>query len=364
MRWGGIFDLDGLKHRVDRLTNLSAAEDFWDDQDRAQKILRERTETQETVDGFEALQSEVLTLQELLEMAAEEGDEEVLIEVSEQLAPIEDTLRGLELKRMLSGPEDKSDAIVQIHPGAGGVDAMDWAEMLLRMYVRWCEEKGFKVEMVDHQPGGEAGIKDASFLVRGAYAYGYLRAESGVHRLVRISPFDSNARRHTAFASVAVVPDLDDDVGEIEIRPEDLDLQTMRSGGAGGQHVNKTESAVRLTHVPSGIVVKCQAERSQHQNRATAIKILRGLLYERARREREAAFEEKFGGDNANIDFGSQIRSYVLQPYQMVKDLRTEHQNSNVADVLNGSLDGFIEAYLLMHAELSKKDGGGSTEAN
>jgi peptide chain release factor 2 len=344
-----------LRHRVDRLTNLSSAENFWDDPERAQKILRDRTEALESLAGFERLRDEISTLREFLEMAAEEGDEQVLKEVAEQVAPIEETLRRLELKRMLSGPVDKSDAIVQIHPGAGGVDAMDWAEMLLRMYVRWCEERGFEVEMVDHQAGSEAGIKDASFIVRGAYAYGYLRAESGVHRLVRISPFDSNARRHTAFASVAVVPDLDDDVGEIEIRPEDLEVQTMRAGGAGGQHVNKTESAVRVKHVPSGIVVKCQAERSQHQNKATAIKILRGLLYERARLEREAAFEETYGGDNANIDFGSQIRSYVLHPYQMVKDLRTEHQNSNADDVLNGSIDGFIEAYLLMHAD--RQDG-------
>lgn len=336
-------------------------EGFWDDQNRAQKILRERTSAQETIDSFAKMTQEIVAMEELLEMAVEESDEETLEEVASEIPGMTKVIRELELKRMLSGAEDGSDAIVQIHPGAGGVDAMDWAEMLLRMYLRWCESKGLKVEMVDHQPGAEAGIKDASFVVRGAYAYGFLRAESGVHRLVRISPFDSNARRHTAFASVAVVPDLDDDVGEIEIKPEDLEVQTMRSGGAGGQHVNKTESAVRLTHTPSGIVVKCQAERSQHQNKATAIKILRGLLYERARREREAAFEETYGGDSANIDFGSQIRSYVLQPYQMVKDLRTEHQDGNASSVLDGALDGFIEAYLLMSADRQNQSGGSTS---
>ncbi len=254
---------------------------------------------------------------------------------------------------MLSGSEDGSDAIVTVHPGAGGVDAQDWAEMLVRMYLRWCEQAGFSTEMIDHSPGDEAGIKSVSFVVKGEYAYGYLRAEGGVHRLIRISPFDSNARRHTAFAAVFVVPDLDDDEGEIEIRDEDLRVDTYRASGAGGQHVNKTESAIRLTHIPTGIVVQCQSERSQHKNRATAMKMLRGRLYEQQRREREAEFEENYGSDKQDIAFGSQVRTYTLNPYTMVKDERTELKVSNAQGVLDGDLDPFIEAYLMMAAERS-----------
>ena len=272
-------------------------------------------------------------------------------EVSSQLPDIEARVRRLEVERMLAGPEDRSDAIVEIHPGAGGVDAQDWAEMLLRMYLRWCEARGFKTEMIDHQPGDEAGIKDAAFLVKGEYAYGFLRAEGGVHRLIRISPFDANARRHTAFAAVYVVPDLEDEGGDIEIKTEDLKVDTYRASGAGGQHVNKTESAIRITHMPSGIVVQCQAERSQHKNRATAMKMLRGRLYELARREREAAFEETYGSDRQDIAFGSQVRTYTLQPYTMVKDERSEHKVSNAQAVLDGDLDDFIESYLLMAAD-------------
>lgn len=284
-------------------------------------------------------------------MAAEEGDAEIIAEISAQLSPLSESLRGLEVQRMLSGSEDGSDAIVTVHPGAGGVDAQDWAEMLMRMYLRWCEVRGYATDVIDHSPGDEAGIKSVSFVVKGDFAYGYLRAEGGVHRLIRISPFDSNARRHTAFAAVFVVPDLEDDEGEIEIKDEDLRVDTYRSSGAGGQHVNKTESAIRLTHIPTGIVVQCQSERSQHKNRATAMKMLRGRLYEQQRREREAEFEENYGSDKQDIAFGSQVRTYTLNPYTMVKDERTELKVSNAQAVLDGELDPFIESYLMMAAD-------------
>jgi peptide chain release factor 2 len=352
MRWGGIFDLEGLRHTIDRLTNLSLAEGFWDDQDRAQKLMRERASAEETLSEFERVHGEVNDLLELLDLAVSEGDEGVADDVAERLPSLESEVRGLELKRMLS-PEDDTDAIVTINPGAGGTEAQDWADMLLRMYLRWCERRGFRTELLSKQPGDEAGIKDATFVARGPNAYGYLRAENGVHRLIRISPFDANKRRHTSFAGVSVVPDLGDELteGEIEIRDEDLEISTMRSGGAGGQHVNRTESAVRMKHIPTGFVVRCEAERSQHQNRETALKMLRGLLFEKARREREAAFEEAFLSDRADIAFGSQVRTYTLQPYTMVKDERTDHKVTNAEAVLDGDLDDFIETYLLMSAE-------------
>ncbi|MBT8480541.1 MAG: peptide chain release factor 2, partial [Myxococcales bacterium] len=358
-RWGGTFDLDGLRHEIDRLSNLSASEGFWDDQKRAQKLMRERASAEEILKEFERVDSETNDLLELLDLAASEGDEGVVADVAGQLPAIEAQVRTLELKRMLS-KDDDTDAIVTINPGAGGTEAQDWADILLRMYLRWCERRGFKTELLSKQPGDEAGIKDASFIARGANAYGYLRAENGVHRLIRISPFDANKRRHTSFAGVSVVPDLGDELseGEIEIRDEDLDVSTMRSGGAGGQHVNRTESAVRMKHIPTGFTVRCEAERSQHQNRDTALKMLRGLLFEKARREREEAFEEAFLNDRADIAFGSQVRTYTLQPYTMVKDERTDHKVTNADAVLDGDLDEFIETYLLMNAEKKKKKAG------
>ena len=352
-RWGGIFDVDGLKHEVERLTNLSLREGFWDDQDAARKTMRERSKAEETAKSFELLDSDVRGLLELLEMASEGDDDADVAELLEQVPDLEKGVRALELKRMLTDDDD-NDAIVNINSGAGGTDAEDWAEILMRMYLRWCDTKGFKTSLIDKQPGEVCGISSASFLVQGAYAYGFLRAENGVHRLIRISKF--SGRRETSFAGVNVVPDLDDEV-EVEVNENDLEITTMRSGGAGGQHVNRTESAVRIRHIPTGYVVRCDNERSQHQNRDQAMKMLKGFLYEKARREKEAAFEEAFMSDMTDISFGSQARTYTLQPYKMVKDERTEHKVGNADAVLDGDLDSFIETYLMMAAdERAKKD--------
>ncbi len=350
MRWGGIFDVDGLKRSLDHLNHQISAEGFWEDPDRAQTVVQERATIEATVTRQDTLQREIVDLQELLDMAAGEGDESMIDDVIAQVPELEKRVRQAELARMLSKPEDRTDAILYVNPGAGGVDAQDWAEMLFRMYLRWCERKGFKTEILDQQPGDEAGIKDATIAVRGPFAYGYLKAENGVHRLIRISPFDANARRHTAFAAVHVVPDIDDSI-EVDIKKEDLEVDTMRAGGKGGQHVNKTESAIRIKHVPTGIVVKCSAERSQHKNRSTAMKMLKGLLYQRMQQEREAEFAQSYESGKQNIDFGSQIRTYTLQPYQLVKDERTEQKSGNPNAVLDGDLDGFIEAFLLMSAD-------------
>ena len=350
MRWGGTFDVEGLARQLEHLTAQTSAEGFWDDPERAQKTVQERARVEHLVTRLEKLMREATDLEELLDMAASEADESMIEDVVSQLPELERRVREAELSRMLSKPEDQNDAIIYINPGAGGVDAQDWAEMLMRMYLRWCERKGFKVEILNHQPGEEAGIKDASIAVRGPYAYGYLKAENGVHRLIRISPFDGNARRHTAFAAVHVVPEIDDDI-EVDIKKEDLEVDTMRAGGKGGQHVNKTESAIRITHVPTGIIVKCTAERSQHKNRSTAMKMLRGLIYERMLREKEKDFAESYESGQSAIDFGSQIRTYTMQPYQLVKDERTEHKVTNVDAVLDGDIDELLEAYLLLTAD-------------
>ncbi len=277
-------------------------------------------------------------------MAEEEGDGDLLREVDEEVLNISADVEKMEFMRMFNGPNDSGNAIVTVHPGAGGTESQDWAEMLLRMYLRWSEKKGYKVEIVDYQEGEEAGIKSVTFTVSGDYAYGYLKAEAGIHRLVRISPYDSNKRRHTSFAALFVLPELDDDV-DIDINEADLRVDTYRASGAGGQHVNKTDSAIRITHIPTGTVVQCQSERSQHKNRATAMKILKSKLFEIKRRENEEKLNE-FHADKKDIAWGSQIRSYVLHPYRMVKDHRTDVETGNVDAVLDGDIDNFIAAFL------------------
>lgn len=319
---------------------------FWDDQERAQKVQRERATLESVVNEFRRDEKMVEDAAVLLELGVEAGDESVEPELIDLIGAALGAVEKLELKSMMSGPHDASNAIIEIHSGAGGTDAQDWAQMLLRMYTRWCERRGFQVEAIDFQPGEEVGVKSATIIARGPYAFGWLRSENGVHRLVRISPFDSNHRRHTAFAAVFVFPELDDEL-DVDIDWEnDVREDTYRAGGAGGQHVNKTESAIRLTHIPTGLVVQCQSERSQHKNRSTARKILSARLYDL--REKEQAEERaKIAGTKLKIEWGSQIRSYVAQPYRLVKDHRTAFEIGNVDSVLDGDLDGFMESYLL-----------------
>lgn len=328
--------------------------DFWKDQARAQQILQRRRRLDEDRTLAVAVRTQTDDLAVLLEWAR--AGEDVASDLAKGLTTYAATIEAGEVRTMLSGEMDAANAIVTIHPGAGGTESQDWAEMLMRMYMRWCERRGFKREVVDLQPGEEAGIKSATMTVTGEYAYGLLAAEAGVHRLVRISPYDQAARRHTSFASVYVWPELPDDI-EIEIEEKDLRVDTYRSSGAGGQHVNVTDSAVRITHLPTGIVVSCQNERSQHKNRASAMKVLKARLYDMKRKEQEAKLAQ-IGGEKKEIAFGSQIRSYVLAPYQMVKDHRTKFQAGDPSRVLDGDIDEFIRAFLLARAAGRLSAGG------
>jgi peptide chain release factor 2 len=319
--------------------------DFWDDRDQARQVIDESNHLKHQVEQMETLYSLYEDIQVLMELAEEEGDASLYDEASQNMRELKKALSQFELELLLSDPYDRNNAILELHPGAGGTESQDWAEMLLRMYTRWAQHHQFHVETLDYLPGDEAGVKSVTLLIKGHNAYGYLKAEKGVHRLVRISPFDSSGRRHTSFVSCNVMPEIADDDTEIELNTDELKIDTYRSSGAGGQHVNTTDSAVRITHIPTGTVVTCQSERSQIKNRERAMKILKARLYELKRAEREKKLAE-IQGEQREIAWGNQIRSYVFHPYSMVKDHRTNVETGNVNAVMDGEIDLFIDAYL------------------
>ncbi|MHB8138308.1 MAG: peptide chain release factor 2 [Smithellaceae bacterium] len=342
---GNVFDVTELELKVKDLEILSAKKDFWDDPEQARAILQKKTKLSGALDSWKRFQRQIQDSETLWSIASEEKDEQVLNDLASELEQLSSDVKLEELKMMLSSDQDPMNAIMNIHAGAGGTEAQDWVEMLLRMYLRWAEKRNFKTNIIDYLPGDEAGVKSVSFTVEGEYAYGYAKAEIGIHRLVRISPFDAGARRHTSFASVFVYPEVDDEI-KIEINDDDLRIDTFRSGGKGGQHVNKTDSAVRITHLPTNIVVQCQNERSQHKNKAMAMKYLKSRLYERELQLKNDKLDEE-NKQKKDIAWGSQIRSYVLHPYKMVKDHRTNLETGNAQKVLDGDIDDFIQAYLM-----------------
>jgi len=344
MKWGNLFDIASIGNQIEELEQKASEPDFWNDTENSQKILQKIKSLRSKVERYNKLVSQWEDLITLCELGIEEQDESVIPEAVEGFKAFKKEFEALRLEALLTGQYDKNNAILTLHAGAGGTEAQDWVQMLFRMYTRWAEKKGFTVKVLDYLDGEEAGIKSVTFQVIGENAYGFLKSEKGVHRLVRISPFDASGRRHTSFASLDVMPELNDDI-EVHINPDDLRIDTYRSSGAGGQHINKTESAVRITHIPTGIVVSCQSERSQFQNKDTAMKMLKAKLMELKERENKEKIED-LKGIQLEIAWGSQIRSYVFCPYTLVKDHRTNYEEINVDAVMDGELDGFINSYL------------------
>lgn len=342
-----------LEEELRRLDEIMSSPDFWEDQEKAKKTIQRRKWVEATLSTLKSLEKSLKDVEELTEITPEE-DTETWAMLDEEIQEIEKSLKELEVKTYLSDEMDEKNAYLTIQAGAGGTEACDWAEMLFRMYKRWAEKKGYEVEIVDITPDDVAGIKSITALIKGPYAYGYLKGEQGVHRLVRISPFDANARRHTSFAAVSVMPEIDEEIN-IEIRPEDLKIETFRASGAGGQYVNKTDTAVRITHIPTGIVVSCQQERSQYQNKRKALQLLKAKLYQLELQKLEEK-KKQYEGEKTDIGWGHQIRSYVFHPYKMVKDLRTGYETGNVDAVMDGEIDEFIESYLKWKAEREKKN--------
>ena len=339
----GVVEPSKLSSRLDVIEQEETSQDFWNDIEYAAKIQKEKTQVQRKLQKYQKANEALQDAKELYEMAKDESDEETIEACFSDCEKLEELILNMEVEVLLNGETDANNAILSIHPGAGGTESQDWAEMLLRMYKRWAERRGFTVEVLDYQSGDEAGIKDASIIIKGENAYGYLKVENGIHRLVRISPFDSNAKRHTSFSSVMVSPEIDDDIN-IVVEDKDIRIDTYRASGAGGQHVNKTESAIRITHIKTGVVVQCQNDRSQHKNKATAMKMLKSRLYEL---ELDAQKAEADGVSKSEIGWGHQIRSYVMQPYQQIKDSRSNEAYSNVSAILDGDLDKIIEGVLI-----------------
>ena len=338
------FDISNLEKELKELEKETTKQEFWENQQNTSRVLKRITEIKNKIEGYKVTKNNLDNLTDLLELLKIEEDEQLEADLEKNILDLRNNIDKLEISTLLSGKYDINNAIITLHPGAGGTEAQDWVEMLYRMYTRWANANGYKVEELDYLPGDEAGIKSVTFLVSGDYAYGYLKGEQGVHRLVRISPFDAGGRRHTSFASVEVLPEISEDI-EVEINPDDLKVDTYRASGAGGQHINKTSSAVRITHIPTNIVVACQTERSQIQNRETAMKMLKSKLLHLKEQEHKETIDE-LKGIQMDIAWGSQIRSYVFCPYTMVKDHRTNYEVGNVDSVMNGDLDGFIDSYL------------------